>query len=183
LLRRHDRLATRARINVELQSAARARGHLHRARRQPRRAHVLDTDQAIRLEQLEARFEQELFQERIADLDGGPLRLALLVELRRRHGGAVNAVAPGPCADVDDRIAHARRSAAEDAIRLEEPEGECVDETVAVVAVVESDFAPDRRYADAIAVTADARHHAFEEARGLGMRRLAEPQPAERRDR
>ena len=51
--------------------------------------------------QLEAGLEQQLLGEGIADLDGRALLLAVLVELGRGHGGAVDAVAAGLGADID----------------------------------------------------------------------------------
>ena len=116
LVGRHPRFAPRHGIDVQLQPAPRARGHLHAARGQPRRPHVLDPHQAVGLEQLQAGFEQELLHERVAHLHGGALGLALLIELRGGHGGAVDAVAAGARADVDDRIADAAGRAAEDFI-------------------------------------------------------------------
>jgi hypothetical protein len=51
---------------------------------------------SVRREDLQARLEQQLLHEGVADLHGGALLLALvLVELGARHGGAVDAVAAG----------------------------------------------------------------------------------------
>ena len=61
--------------------------------------------------QLQARLEQQLLGERIADLHGGPLRLGFVGELGRGHGRAVDAVAAGLRADIDHRIARRRRRA------------------------------------------------------------------------
>ncbi len=83
--------------------------HLGRRGGEARRAHVLDRDDRVRRHQLEARFEQQLLGERIADLHGRALLLRILVELGRRHGRAMDAVAPGLRADIDDRIARALR--------------------------------------------------------------------------
>src|SRR5205807_10133269 len=98
----------------------------------------------------------ELLHERIAHLHGRALALALFVEFGAGHGGAVDAVASGAGADVDDGIPHAARGAPEDAVGLEETERECVDQTVAVEGGVERDLSGDRRDADAVAVTGDA---------------------------
>ena len=62
---------------------------------------------APRRHQFEAGLEQALLGERIADLNGRALFLGAVVELGRRHGGAVNAVAAGLGAEIDDRQADA----------------------------------------------------------------------------
>ena len=95
--------------DVDLDARAAARAHLAGRAGQPGGAHVLDADERVGLHHLEARLEQELLHERIADLHGGPLLRRLLVELRRRHRRAVDAVAPGLGADVEHRVADARR--------------------------------------------------------------------------
>ena len=53
--------------------------------------------------QLEAGFQQQLFGEGVADLHGRALLLDVVVEFGRRHGGAVDAVAAGLGAEIDDR--------------------------------------------------------------------------------
>ncbi len=57
------------------------------------RAHVLNADNRAGLHGFEAGFEQQFFEERIADLDVGALGLGGLAEFFTGHGGAVNAVA------------------------------------------------------------------------------------------
>ena len=183
LVRRHAGLAARHCVEIELEAAAGARGHLDRRRGQARGAHVLDAHEAVGLEELEAGFQQELLEKGIADLDGGALRRALLVELGGGHRRPVDAVAAGARADVDDGIADAARRAAKDAVRLQDAEREGVHEAVAVVAVVERDLAAHGGNADAVAVARDARHDALEEARGLRVRRIAEAQRVQGGDR
>ena len=80
----------------------------------------------------------------------------ILGEIGRRHGRAVDAVAPGLGADIDDRIADARGGRIEDLVGLGDADGHRVDQDVAVIGAVEIDLAADRRHADAIAVAADA---------------------------
>src|SRR5438874_2222368 len=143
----------------------------------------MDPDQAVRLEQLQAGLEQELLHERVPDLHRRALALALLVELRARHGGAVDAVAAGARADVDHGVPCSARRAAEDAIRLEQPERERVHQAVAVERCVEGDLARDRGNADAVAVPGDPGHHSLEQPRGPRMRRIAESQRVHRGDR
>ena len=95
--------------DVDLDAGAAARAHLAGRAGEARRAHVLDADERVGLHDLEARLEQQLLHERIADLHGRPLLGRLLVELRRRHRRAVDAVAAGLGADVVDRVADAGR--------------------------------------------------------------------------
>ena len=125
--------------------------------------------------QLEAGLEQQLLGERIADLHGRALLLGLVVELGRGHGGAVDAVAAGLGADIDDRDCRRRRPCRiEDLVGAGEADAHRVDQDVAVVGRVEIDLAADGRHADAIAVAADAGDHAGDaDARVFGMRRAA----------
>ena len=62
-------------------------------------------DDRVLCHQLEAGFEQQFLGERVADLHGRALFLGTVVELGRGHGGAVDAVAAGLGADIDDRLA------------------------------------------------------------------------------
>ena len=59
-------------------------------------------------------------------------------ELVGGHGGAVDAVAAGLGADVEDGVADAAGAAVEDAIGARDAAGEGVDEDVAVVGLVEA---------------------------------------------
>src|SRR5206468_10927705 len=59
---------------IDLDAHAAACRHFRRGRRQTRGTHVLNGDDVPRGDQLEARFEQQLFRERIADLDLGAAR-------------------------------------------------------------------------------------------------------------
>ena len=102
-------------------------------RGEARRAHVLDGDDRVGRHQLEAGFEQQLFGERIADLHRRALLFRILVELGRRHGRAVDAVAPGLGADIDDGIAGALGGRQEDLVRAREADAHRVDQNVAVV--------------------------------------------------
>ena len=135
------------------------------------------------LHRLEARLEQQLLHERIADLHGRPLLLRLLVELGRRHRRAVDAVASGLGADVVDGVADARRRALEDVVAARDAEAEHVDQRIAGVALVEDDLAADGRHAEAVAVAGDAGHNALEEPARAAARRAAEAQRVQQRDR
>ena len=90
--------------DVDRDPAPRPARHLDGRAGQPCRAHVLDADQRVRPEDLEARLEQQLLGEWIPDLHRGSLALTVLVELRRGHRRAVDAVAPGLAPDVKDGV-------------------------------------------------------------------------------
>ena len=90
-------------------------------------------------------------------------------ELVARHGGAMDSVAAGLRAHVQDRVADAGRAAVEDAVGAGDAAGEGVDQDVPVVARVELHLAAHRRHADAVAVAGDARDHAAEELGRAGV--------------
>ena len=138
--------------------------HLAGRAGQPGRAHVLHADERVGLHQLEARLEQQLLHERIADLHRRALLGRLLVELRRRHRRAMDAVAAGLRADVIHRVADAGGAALDQRVGACDAEAEHVDERIAGVPVVERDLAADRRNADAVAVAGDAGDDAFDDA-------------------
>ncbi len=178
-VRRHAGLALRHAADVDLDAAAAARAHLGGRAGQPGRAHVLHADERVGLHQLEAGFEQELLHERIADLHRRPLLGRLLVELGRRHRGAVDAVAAGLGADVVDRVADARGIGQHQRIGLGNTEAEDVDERVARVRIVEGDLAADRGDADAVAVAGDAGDHPLDDAAVAGAVRTVERSEAQ----
>ena len=157
LVRRHAGLALRNQRDVDLDAGAAARPHLARRAGQPGRAHVLDADERVGLHQLEARLEQQLLHERIADLHRRPLLGRLLVELRRRHRRAVDAVAARSWRRRSTPGCRRPRRALDDLVGLREAEAEHVDQRVAGVALVEGDLAADGRDADAVAVAARCR--------------------------
>ena len=182
-VRRHAGLALRHERDVDLDAGAAARSHLGGRAGQPRRAHVLDADERVGLHHFEARLEQQLLHERIADLHRRPLLRRLVVELRRRHRRAVNAVASGLGADVIHAVADAGRDTFDDVRGLGDAEAEDVDQRVARVRRVERNLAADRRNADAVAVAGDAGDHAFEQPRRARRVEVAESQRVEQRDR
>ena len=117
LVRRHAGLALRDERHVDLDARAAARSHFGRRTGQTGGAHVLDADERVGLHHLEARLEQQLLHERIADLHGRALLGRFVVELRRRHRRAMDAVAAGFGADVVDGVADAGRDAFDDVRR------------------------------------------------------------------
>ncbi len=172
----HALLAGGHLLDVEFDAEVALGAHLDRRAGQPRRAHVLDGDDRARGHQFQAGFEEQLLGEGVADLHGRALGLRALVELGGGHGGAVDAVAAGLGAEIDDRVPDAGGGGVEDAVLLGEADRHGVDEDVAVVAPVEADLPADGGHAEGIAVAADARHHAGDEAPGAGMLGIAEAQ-------
>ena len=75
LVSAHAGLARRHRIEIEVDAEIALGAHFDRRAGQSRRAHVLDRDHAIGGHDFEARFEQQLLGEGIADLHGRALLL------------------------------------------------------------------------------------------------------------
>src|SRR5581483_2744048 len=103
----HAGLALRHAVHFDFDSNVTARAHLAGGTSQAGGAHVLNANDSASLHGLQASFEQQLFEKWIADLDIRPFRFRLFAELFAGHGGAMNAVAAGLRADIDDRISYA----------------------------------------------------------------------------
>ena len=107
---RHTRFALWHFRQIDFDSRAAARCHFHRRAGQSRRAHVLNRDHRARAHRFDARFQQQLFHERVAHLH---VRTLLLRFFREFRGGqkrrAVNSVATSFRSDIDHRIANALR--------------------------------------------------------------------------
>ena len=162
LVRRHARSRASALCEIDLDAGAAAAGRFAGRAGQPRRAHVLDAGDRIGREQFEARFEQQLFLERIADLHRRPVFARFLGQIARGKRRARQAVAPRLRADVKDRIADALRRAARELLVPQNAEAKDVHQRIAFEAFVEINLAADGRDADAIAVMRDAGDHAGE---------------------
>ncbi len=175
--------AHRHAVEIERDAEPALAGHLDRRRGEPGRAHVLDRDDRVALHQFEAGLDQELLGERVADLHGRALLAGIAAELGRGHRRAVDAVAPGLGADIDDEVSRPRRGRIEDAVGAREPDAHRVDQDVAVIGGVELALAADRRHPDAIAVAADPGDDAGDEVPGLRVVGAAEAQRIEHRDR
>ena len=179
----HAGLAARHFVEIERDAEIALGAHLDRRTGQPRRAHVLDGDDAALGHDFKAGFEQQLFRERIADLHGRALLLGIGAEFGRRHGGAVDAVAAGFRAEIDDRHADAGRRRIENLVGLGEADRHGVDQDIAVIAAIEPHLAADGRHAEGIAVAADAGDHAGDQRARLRIFRIAERQRVEAGDR
>jgi hypothetical protein len=93
------------------------------------------------------------------------------VSISSRH---VDAVAAGLGADVDHRVPDAGGSGIEDAVGARDAHGHGVDQAVLVVGAVEAGLARHGGDAHAVAVAADAGHHALDQVPRPGMAGIAE---------
>ena len=159
----HAGFALRHEVELDIEADAAARAHLAGGAGEAGSAHVLNADDGAGLHGFKAGFEEQLFHERVADLDVGALLLGAFVELFAGHGGAVNAVAAGLCAHIDDRVAGAGGLGVEDFVFADEAESEGVDQRIAAVAGLEFGFAAEVGHAEAVAVAGDAADDAFED--------------------
>ena len=163
LVRRHAWLAFRNFGEIDLDAGAAAAGRFAGRTGQPRRAHVLNAGDRVGREQFEARFEQQFFHERIADLHRGTIFARFLGQFARRERRACETIATRRRADVKNRIAHAVGRAARDLFVTQHAEAKSIHERIALETFVEINLAADGRDADAIAVMRDARDDAGEQ--------------------
>src|SRR4029077_2516761 len=170
----HAGFAARYLVEIERDAEIAFGAHLDRRAGQARRAHVLNGDHAALGHDFETGFEQKLFREWIADLNRGPLFLGIGAEFGGCHSGAVNAVATGLGAEINDRHADAGRLGVEDLVSLGETDRHGVDQAIAVIAPIKAYFAADRRHAERIAIAADAGDDAANQCTRLWMFGIAE---------
>src|SRR6266540_276672 len=182
LVRRHPRFAGWDSGQVDLDAHAAARRHFRRGRRQTRGAHVLNGDDVPRGDQLEARFEQQLFRERIAYLDLGAALLAFARQLLGCERRAMYAVAARARADGEEDVADTVRGGLDQLLLLQHADAHGVHQRVAGIAGREIDLAAERGHADAVAVVADPAHHAREQIAIARLVERAEAQAVEQGD-
>ena len=125
-------------------------------------AEVLDRNHGIGVRKVHARFEEAFFEEGVADLHRRPALRAVVVQLDRGERRAVDSVPAGVGTDQQQSVAGSLRPRAHQLVCTHEAYAHRVDQRVVGVAVLEIDLATDGRDADAVAVAADARDHAFE---------------------
>jgi hypothetical protein len=183
LVRRHPRLADRHLAHVDRDAHVPARRHLGGRRGEAGGAHVLDRHDRAAADQLQARLEEELLGERVAHLHARALRLARLAQVLGGERRAVDPVPPRARADGEDRVADALRDRAHQLVLLHEADAHRVDERVALVRVVEHHLARHGGHAHAVAVVADALHHAGEEVAHARRVERSEAERVEHRDR
>src|SRR6185436_20506273 len=98
--------------------------------------------------------------ERIADLHCRTLLVQRVIELCRRHRGAVDTIPARLRTDVVHGVANTRRRALDDLVGFRNAQTEHIDEWIAGIALVEPDLTADRWDADRVSVPADARYDA-----------------------
>ena len=156
-----------------------SRRHLGQGRRESGRAAVLQRLDEAPLDELDARLDQLLAGERVADLDRRALVRILFAQLlAREHRGAADAVAAGRRAVEDDEVAGARAFALVTRSLGRIPTHIALTRQLSRVRPVEDRLAADGRNADAVSVRADSGDCLLEVMVGR-----AEPQPVEERDR
>src|SRR5262245_24928537 len=77
----------------------------------------------------------------------------------------MDTVATSARADVDHRVVDPCRAGLKDAVCTRDPQGESIDQDIAILARVKGDFTPYSWYADTIAIPANASNHAFNQIR------------------
>src|SRR5207253_1801932 len=87
---------------------------------------ILHGDEVRVADELEAGLDQELLEERVADLDGGALLLGLFIQLGRGEARTGNAVAPGGRTHQEDRVTGARGLCSYQAVAGRDAEAEHV---------------------------------------------------------
>ena len=130
----HALFTARHLVEIERDAEIALGAHFHGGARQARRAHILNGDDAALLHDLKAGLEQQLFRKRIADLHGRALAFGVLIELCRSHRGAMDAIAPGLRAEIDDRHADAGSGGVKDLVLARDPDRHGIDEAISVVA-------------------------------------------------
>ena len=97
-----------------------------------------------------------------------------VIELGRRHRGAVNTVPASLRSHVVHGVADARRRAFDDFVRSCDSQTEHIHEWIAGIAPVETDLAADSRDANRVAVAANARDNAGHRPANKGVIERAE---------
>ena len=175
----HPGLAQRHPVEVDVHRHAAARRHLRRRAGDARSAHVLHAHDGIGRGQLQRGLEQQLLRERIADLHARQVVRALCRHVLRGKRCALDAVlARGTAHDVH-RVARTARFRRNDVVRLHDADRHGVDERIRLVAGVEIHLSPDHGDAEAVAVIADALHHAGQQPARAVLREVAEPEAVE----
>ena len=109
-------------------------------------------------------------------MHGRALCFGILAEIGAGHSCAVDPVAPGLGADIDDRVADPGGGGVENLVLLSDADSHRVDQNVAIICAVEIGFPADGRHPDAVAIAADARNHAFDQRFHLRVIRPPKPQ-------
>ncbi len=147
-------------------------------RGKPGGAEVLQADDPVAVfgGEFVAGLHQELFHERVADLDcrAHLFEAGLRVRAAGEAARAVDAVPAGIGADEEENVPDSGRAGALQAVGSRDANAHRVDQRVSVVGAGEEHFAADSWDAEAVPVPADAANDAIEEEPVLGVFRRAE---------
>ena len=95
----------------------------------------------------------------------------------------MDAVAARLGAHIENRIAGRGAARIENLVLVCEADRHRIDEDIAIIALVELGFTRNRRHANAIAITANARDHASDQAARLWVVRRTKAQSVDQRNR
>ena len=183
------RLATRHRRHVDVHADTAARGGLAGRADEAGAAEVLDTDDHLRVEELEAGLDEALLLVGIADLHaralfGLGLGIAVAPETGRcEHADPTDPVASGRRAEQHREVARAGRAPEHQPVDRQDAHAQDVDQGILCVARVEGELAPDGRHPDRVPVTGDSGHHPFDQPSLACLGRFAEEERVHDRDR
>ena len=150
--------------------------HLDRRGGEASRAHILNGLNGVSFHQLEAGFDKKFLGEWVANLNGWAFLFVTFGEFCRRHCRAVNTVAAGFGANIEDRVARRCAACVENLVPIGETHSHSVDEDVAVIASVKLGFASNRRNADTVTIAANTVNNARHQRACFRVVRLAKAQ-------
>ena len=183
LERRHPGLAARHPRHVEVDAQARPVRHLADRGGDAGGPHVLHAVDQPGGDRFEAGLEQQLLEEGVAHLHGGPIRVGIGAQVRGREDRAAQAVPSGLRTDVQEHATDGADGPRLQVLVTEQPERHHVDERVLLVAGVEGDLAADGRHADGVPVGRDALDHAVQQVARPLVLEPPEPQRVQDGDR
>ena len=151
------------------------------AQTRPAPPEVLDPDDQVGVEQLQARLDQPLLLIGVAHLDTGALgRLGVVVAPseagRGQHADAADPVPPGGRSEQDGQVPHPGGGPEDQSLGREHPHAQHVDQRVLGVAVVEGELTADGGHPHRVPVARDAGHHALDQPLLAGVAGVAEEQ-------
>ncbi len=173
---RHMVLANRHFLKVKRDTKVTLVAHFNSRACQPRRPHILNGNHSTCLHQLQRRFHQAFFRERITNLNRRALFFNRVVKLGRSHGRPANPVAAGFGPEVHNRHPDARSGRIENIRCIRDTGRKSIHQTIAVIRLVEPHFATNGRHTKTVAITADTFNNTVQQLFGFVMRRLAKRQ-------
>ncbi len=183
LFRAHRRLTQRNLVQIDVHAALAGARELRRRARQPGAAQVLHANHQIGGEDLQAALDEHLLRERIADLDAGPLGVALVEGRAGENGHAADAVPPRLGPEQNHPVADPGSPGELDPVGAQDADAQRIDKRIADIRPIEVDLTADVRQAEAVSVPADAGHHARQHPGRVPRVGRPEPQRIHDRDR